>query len=583
MLKTVTSLLVLLMFISVGNLSADKIRKAELIVLDGSEPVPPTTKKSVQSNIDVRNIQYPPVQTSFGNFTFQQTGTSSFYDLQSNGTTNQVWQDPLIPANVHACYMNAPVSGGTRVCTYLLSNDMGMTWQNLGDIPAGIASGFPSVSGLPNGAAVISNHNNSNGTPTRAKVFVDLGAGIGAFTEYDPGSSTEGDPIWPRVLGASNSNVVLVASINGQEFQYTNTLALPSGVFSGYEFYNGDQAETYWVSLAANGNIGHAYLGSVGDLQGDVFYRESSDGGLTWGAPTTLFNANVVADSLGCLRGVSMVFLGNTPCVTFSIDYLTETGYFPGLPSKILFWSPDVNSGNLLTVADSNNVPFHPNGGVNPGVFTPICRPAIGKAHDDSHLFVGFNVAGPDTNDVGDVYYQIWGTVSENGGADWKAPERITPTTPVTDWRYVSVSQTNNRVGDDVVYQMTVSNDPVAGTFAPTPPSSPGTMIGIRGEYTVGINNISNVVPSKFSLHQNFPNPFNPSTSIRFDITKSTNVTLKVYDVNGREIATLANNEAVTPGTKEVRFDASNYSTGIYFYTLYAGDFKETKKMMLIK
>ena len=98
-----------------------------------------------------------------------------------------------------------------------------------------------------------------------------------------------------------------------------------------------------------------------------------------------------------------------------------------------------------------------------------------------------------------------------------------------------------------------------------------------------GIREINSSVPSSFSLHQNYPNPFNPTTSIRFDIQKSSRVTLEVYSANGQKVQTLIKNEFVTAGTKEISFSGSNLSSGIYFYTLSAGEIKETKKMMLIK
>ena len=94
---------------------------------------------------------------------------------------------------------------------------------------------------------------------------------------------------------------------------------------------------------------------------------------------------------------------------------------------------------------------------------------------------------------------------------------------------------------------------------------------------------INSTVPDNYSLHQNYPKPFNPSTSIRFDIQKTANVSLEVYNVNGQRVATLINNEVVSPGTKEVSFNGSNLSSGIYYYTLRTGSFTDTKKMMLIK
>ncbi len=98
----------------------------------------------------------------------------------------------------------------------------------------------------------------------------------------------------------------------------------------------------------------------------------------------------------------------------------------------------------------------------------------------------------------------------------------------------------------------------------------------------IGIRNISEAVPSKYLLSQNYPNPFNPTTNIRYQITKSDFVSLKVFDIMGREISTLVN-EKQNVGTYEATFDASNLSSGEYFYRLSAGDFSDTKKLMVIK
>ena len=99
----------------------------------------------------------------------------------------------------------------------------------------------------------------------------------------------------------------------------------------------------------------------------------------------------------------------------------------------------------------------------------------------------------------------------------------------------------------------------------------------------VSVNNISSEIPSSFSLYQNYPNPFNPTTNIKFDMVRNGIVNLKVNDVSGKEVATLINNEMVTAGTNIVSFDANNFASGIYFYTLTAGTFSETKRMVLVK
>ncbi len=91
-----------------------------------------------------------------------------------------------------------------------------------------------------------------------------------------------------------------------------------------------------------------------------------------------------------------------------------------------------------------------------------------------------------------------------------------------------------------------------------------------------------NLVPDAMELEQNYPNPFNPTTGIRYQVSGNSFVRLAVYDVMGREVAVLVNGQ-VAPGTHEVRFDASQLASGVYFYRLTSGSFAETKSMLLIK
>jgi hypothetical protein len=90
------------------------------------------------------------------------------------------------------------------------------------------------------------------------------------------------------------------------------------------------------------------------------------------------------------------------------------------------------------------------------------------------------------------------------------------------------------------------------------------------------------IKPEVYSLSQNHPNPFNPSTTIKFEISDRSFVTIKVYDVLGKEVATLVNEEKPA-GSYEVKFDGTVLPTGIYFYQLKAGNYFETRKMVLLK
>ncbi len=113
-----------------------------------------------------------------------------------------------------------------------------------------------------------------------------------------------------------------------------------------------------------------------------------------------------------------------------------------------------------------------------------------------------------------------------------------------------------------------------------TRPHAWALMEVVDGPTAVG-NEVSNL-PKEFKLHNNYPNPFNPATRIKFDLPKESFVTLKVYDITGREVASLINSNRKA-GYHEVTFDASNLASGIYMYRLIANDFSYTKKMMLIK
>jgi hypothetical protein len=111
-------------------------------------------------------------------------------------------------------------------------------------------------------------------------------------------------------------------------------------------------------------------------------------------------------------------------------------------------------------------------------------------------------------------------------------------------------------------------------------------MFNYAENYITAIKPLSSNIPKDFILYQNYPNPFNSMTKIQFEVTSvgqsSQTVTLKVFDLLGREVKTLVN-EKLQPGIYEVSFDAGNLPSGTYFYKLTAGEFTDTKRMILIK
>ncbi|MCX8105743.1 MAG: T9SS type A sorting domain-containing protein [Ignavibacterium album] len=132
------------------------------------------------------------------------------------------------------------------------------------------------------------------------------------------------------------------------------------------------------------------------------------------------------------------------------------------------------------------------------------------------------------------------------------------------------------------------SGDSVAFYFAIALGENQSEVVAQISEATVkyntvlGIDNKISETPTDFSLFQNYPNPFNPNTKIQFSVSTAEFVSLKVFDVLGNEVATLVS-EQLTPGIYQHNFDATNLSSGVYYYKLQAGNYSETKKMILMR
>ena len=102
------------------------------------------------------------------------------------------------------------------------------------------------------------------------------------------------------------------------------------------------------------------------------------------------------------------------------------------------------------------------------------------------------------------------------------------------------------------------------------------------GRYVTSAGSEERLVPLAYLLYQNYPNPFNPSTTIRYALPSKSNVTLTVYNTLGQQVALLQNGEQ-DAGYHEIKFEARNLGSGVYFYRIQAGDFVETKRLLLVR
>ncbi len=203
--------------------------------------------------------------------------------------------------------------------------------------------------------------------------------------------------------------------------------------------------------------------------------------------------------------------------------------------------------------------------------------------------------SGPDTVQTGaTVQYTITISGSNSGLIGVDIAAKIGTLGLATGNTYLKI------LSSDLVHSAGISVSPVTITFNYTAPSAAGSdtlyataVKGYSGKWNwapnkgiviknpTGIENISSIA-NQFSLRQNYPNPFNPSTKIEFSLAKQSNVTLKVYNLSGKEVATLVNGE-YSQGVYSVNWNASGLASGIYIYKIQAGNYSDTKKLSLIK
>jgi hypothetical protein len=529
-------------------------------------------------------------------------GGRTIYDLVSNGSPVTIWQDPNTPNNIHAICISSPLNDTLftiKLAKYYLSTDKGVMWSFIADVPT-IKSSFPTITGMSDGTALVANYSIDGGGLARTQVYKDAAAGLGSFTRLDPTNGT--GYLWPRIITTSSlvlSNKFLLVASTPDTTRYNVCTGVNStpGTWLGWQtINNAEQVEAYALARGADGRLGIAFLNdnsSYPSNYGDVYFIESTNNGTSFSSPLKIFEANFSTDSLAGFRGISIVYRNIIPCVAFeTVKQTTANTYFSGAPSNIRFWSTNLSGtdpNRSVVVADSSRVPFYPYVGVN-DMMAPVCRPVIGVSSNYNRLFILFMAA---SNTVGGTstptsFKDIFFAASINSGVSWDIPSRINPTSPRRDWSYPSISPLNDNAGSNYYANILALRDSVPGTYVNGHENgqSRAEWYNLRVLYVIydppGVHNISTEVPLTTKLYDNYPNPFNPTTKIKFDLSKSSDIKLCVYDLSGREVNRIANGYTKA-GTYSVDFNGSDLSSGVYFCRLTTEYSTQTIKLMLLK
>ena len=376
----------------------------------------------------------------------------------------------------------------------------------------------------------------SNGMGTNKNVWSLATSGDNIFAGTNSGVyiSTNNGVNWSLTsLNNQSGNVLL---INGNNI-YTGTY---NGVFNSTN--NGQNWEqiglenrSIWALTIHGNNI------FAGTDFGHGVYR-STNNGLSW-TQTSLGDINFISS---LVMSGNNVFAGDW--ASNSVFLSSDTGNtwtqisLGGTPTEVVLCLA-VKGNFMFAGVDNGGVFRSSNSGFNWAQTSLSMGGVTSFAIKDNYIFASDFL-------FGEVY------LSSNNGTSWELKNQGL-SSQIDVWSLTTTSQYVFAGTDSSVWRRSFTE-------------------------IIGIQKISELVPSTFSLHQNYPNPFNPNTNIRFDLPKSGSVKLVVFDALGREVVTLVN-EKLPPGAYEVDWNGSNYPSGVYFYTLRAGDSKETKKMLLVK
>lgn len=561
-------------------------------------PVPeaiPNERQPVDMNVPFNRAPEPDwsrLTPTVGTF----TTLTGFYDYQSNGGAVQHIRVNPANGNIHVVYMLATDStaglNASRRVGYAFSSNGGVSWNNFNNITVPLSrSGFPTIDllkGANAGLPVIASH--PDGTPTIAKLFVDSPEGAGAFSELNspPILGQALEPIWPFVGSASDGSMIVAASQNDQNL----TTGVGHHNRMQNDFTTWDPAWTtfpgdvqsggrYPVHANNTGKVGILWNTSNGTAVLGNRWRESTNNGVTWSAPTNVLSQRIVgADTFFSYVHADFVYDGENPLMIFS-EFKVDQGFVGD--ADIIFWSQATG----FVVA----VPF------DSTKYT--VDPLNQRFHRDSHgwpsiglsgntIVVAYQAFQPDTDRHGWHYGDLWYVASSNGGASWGAPQRIT-NTPTTDEKYPSVSKWNAPGEFNMVWSQKTGGSGLYAFPGSGQPPAPDTIRTYQMflrvnpiQFTTSVDEGGAGLANSFKLSQNYPNPFNPTTNIDYTVGQSGPVSIKVYNMLGQEVATVVN-QNVSPGTYQAAFDGSRLSSGVYIYKMTTGAYQQSKKMVLMK
>lgn len=422
-------------------------------------------------------------------------------------------------------------------------------------------------------------------------------SGAGTFPSI---SVVDQNNVW--VAGGTNTPTIFRTTNGGTNWIAVPTTGIPLDVFC------------VWAVDANTAYVGDG--GAAGGAGGNASFYKTTNAGTNWtvvastGGSAGFFNGIVFSKttpSFGIAESDPPAGVGNTYYISVTTNGGTSWAPLTPAPPGV---SGQASAQNSVFVVDNlfygfglgNNAPSRAymtsNGGANwfVGTLTGLTGGFISGLAFKENKLIGIAASSSDLPNI---------SRTTNGGVNWSVVNVGAGVTGYCTCKWIEGTNTcyvsANAGASGVVKKSTdagltwttMSTSGLTGithmefkrvgtTVYGYAATANGAILKVT-DIVTDVNTVNSLIPSEFRLEQNYPNPFNPTTTINFSIPASSNVTLKVYDALGKEVSTLVN-EFKAPGNYSAEFSATNnLSSGIYYYTLSANNFTETKKLMLVK
>jgi photosystem II stability/assembly factor-like uncharacterized protein len=444
---------------------------------------------------------------------------------QSLSTTSAVWQDGIV---INSTSPNIMYAGTAGAGVYKTTNS-GVNWVQVNNGLINLTVQCMAIS-KSNPSIIMVGTTNTGSSPG---VYRSTDAGAN-WTLKNNGITESG--ILPQAIAIDPTDPNVAYTVI-----FTGTANAVNGVFK-----TTDGGDNWFVANTGIGSIKNFLCIAINPLNHNVIYIGSSFDYVASTGPQKIYKSvNAGATWVDVSTGLPNLSTDINPVRALSISTADTAVVLAGL-----FQNTTTNGGAFFTTNGGGQWTKIQNG--LPNLAGSLIRSALIRPGSSTEFYLGYDAATPNG---------VWRTT--NQGALWSnfSSGALLNT-------YIIRAFAFKTSPDSIFYAG------VAGT----------TGMGVY-EYTfipVGIRNNNSNIPKEYALYQNYPNPFNPTTVISYDVPKVSYVTIKVYDISGKEVSTLVNDNE-RPGSYNITFNASSLSSGIYFYKITAGDFVTTRKMALVK